>query len=120
MGMVGTAQRICRGSDSTHGGFWRLVFCLLCRYDALCGPGKDEGQGLHAAVPPAVLATIAEHLTIYSHLGEESRRLPPALPTECYASPLNCRAHLVGALAPGLFGSVCADVDILFGSLGSF
>lgn len=92
-----------------RGGFWRLVFYVLCRCDAFCGPGKAEGQGLQAAVPPAVLRAIASHLSVLPLV---------SAPVECCASPLNCRA--TGAYARGLFGSLCPDIDVWFGSLGSF
>jgi len=105
------AQALYNGTDLHRGGFLRLVFCMLCRYDALCGPGKDEGQGLQAAVPETVLEALTTHL-------DPGAPWPPPLPVECYASPLNCRA--VDAFAPGLFGSLCADVDVFFGSVGPF
>eukprot|EP00913_Durusdinium_trenchii_P002411 g2227.t1 len=30
--------------------FWDITFCLLCRYDAMCGPGHKEGIQLQAVV----------------------------------------------------------------------
>eukprot|EP00927_Polykrikos_kofoidii_P077659 TRINITY_DN74580_c0_g1_i1.p1 TRINITY_DN74580_c0_g1~~TRINITY_DN74580_c0_g1_i1.p1 ORF type:complete len:790 (+),score=163.96 TRINITY_DN74580_c0_g1_i1:145-2514(+) len=110
-GFCTTAEAVRRfigENDVGRGGFWRLVFCVLCRLAAFCGPGKGEGQGLHAAVPPGVLRCVAQHLGLTVQ----------AAPTECCASPLNCRA--VAARPPGLFGSLFLDLDVFFGSCGSF
>eukprot|EP00811_Abedinium_folium_P000510 NODE_10467_length_1350_cov_1.790679.p2 GENE.NODE_10467_length_1350_cov_1.790679~~NODE_10467_length_1350_cov_1.790679.p2 ORF type:complete len:224 (-),score=81.60 NODE_10467_length_1350_cov_1.790679:310-981(-) len=78
---------------------WNLVFCLLCRHDALCGPAPKEGGALHASVPPEVFDALE---------GGGGGGV------EGFASPLACRG---GAWR---HCSLFADVDIFFGSLGSF
>lgn len=107
--IVSSARALADGVNRGRGGFWRLVFCVLCRYTTLCGPGKGEGQGLQAAVPPAALHAVARHLSVWPAL---------SAPIECCASPLNCRA--TGTCPRGLFGSLCPEVDTFFGSFGSF
>ncbi|CAE8724230.1 unnamed protein product [Polarella glacialis] len=58
---------------------WVLAFCILCRYDSLCGPGGKEGGGFHAAVPASVFETV------------EGTFGSPCV--ECFASPLLCQAE---------------------------
>jgi len=83
------------------GSLWSLVFCMLCRYDALCGPGPKEGGGLQAALPPEVFDALALDAGGGSCV-------------ECFASPLTCRQ--AGWRYCSLFG----DLDVFVGSLGSF
>jgi len=79
---------------------WDMVFCLLCRYDALFGPGRKEGGGFHAALPAPVFDAIAG-ATGGPHV-------------ECFASPMLCRGK------PWRYCSLFGDLDVFFGSLGSF
>jgi len=81
---------------------WDLVFCLLCRYDALCGPGNKEGGGLHAAAPSLVFDSLVEFVDAGA----------PCV--ECFASPLNCQG------GRWRYCSLFQDLDVFFGSLGSF
>lgn len=78
-----------------HGGksmtFTEALFCLLCRYDSI------QGAGLQASVPGSVMDVLLQHFDC---------RL------ECFASPLNCRYDR--------FCSAFEDVDMAFGSYGSF
>eukprot|EP00397_Hematodinium_sp_SG-2012_P047836 GEMP01054555.1.p1 GENE.GEMP01054555.1~~GEMP01054555.1.p1 ORF type:complete len:439 (+),score=83.81 GEMP01054555.1:164-1480(+) len=80
--------------------FENALFCLLCRYDALCGPGECEGRGLHGTLPQG----------FFEVLGKEV--------TECFASPLNvwCPSDDKGLR---FFCSFFLE-DRCFGSLGSF
>ena len=78
---------------------WDLVFCLLCRYDAMCGPGPKEGGGFHSAVPYSVFDAISE----VAGVGVES-----------FASPLLTRG------GKWKYCSCFGDLDVYFGSLGSF
>jgi len=77
--------------------FLHAVFSLLCRYDALFGPGESEGRGLQCSVPKVVLDVLRTKL---------------AVTCECFASPLN-------AYCPEYF-SIFPDTDCPFGSRGSF
>eukprot|EP00933_Yihiella_yeosuensis_P063784 TRINITY_DN67023_c0_g1_i1.p1 TRINITY_DN67023_c0_g1~~TRINITY_DN67023_c0_g1_i1.p1 ORF type:complete len:442 (-),score=95.78 TRINITY_DN67023_c0_g1_i1:123-1274(-) len=78
---------------------WDLAFCVLCRYDALCGPGSKEGGGFHAAVPASVF---------------EAAETSLGAGLESFASPLLCRR------GSWHYCSLFNDLDIFFGSLGSF
>jgi len=81
--------------------FEEALFCLLCRYDALCGPGELEGNGLQGTLPTAV----------YEILGTEI--------TESFASPFNVWRPSAPSNAPRFFCSFFPE-DRCFGSLGSF
>merc|ERR1712232_528512 len=48
-----------RGIFADPKSLWTLAFCLLCRYDALFGPGLKEGGGLQAAIPSEVFDALA-------------------------------------------------------------
>eukprot|EP00927_Polykrikos_kofoidii_P065182 TRINITY_DN60970_c0_g1_i1.p1 TRINITY_DN60970_c0_g1~~TRINITY_DN60970_c0_g1_i1.p1 ORF type:complete len:655 (-),score=94.93 TRINITY_DN60970_c0_g1_i1:60-1988(-) len=91
---------------------WELIFCLLCRYDALCGPGRKEGGGFHAALPSAVFDALDSSSNgdggNVDDKGGGGQRL------ECFASPLLCRR------GSWRYCSLFDDLDVLFGSLGSF
>ncbi|CAE8619752.1 unnamed protein product [Polarella glacialis] len=79
---------------------WVLAFCILCRYDSLCGPGGKEGGGFHAAVPASVFETV------------EGTFGSPCV--ECFASPLLCRG------GTWRYCSLFNDLDVFCGSMGSF
>eukprot|EP00923_Selenidium_pygospionis_P007603 GHVN01013002.1.p1 GENE.GHVN01013002.1~~GHVN01013002.1.p1 ORF type:complete len:483 (+),score=81.08 GHVN01013002.1:48-1496(+) len=81
------------------GTFVAHVFCVVCRYDALCGPGLFEGRGLQAAVPTRVVDVLIAS--------------PFNLQYEAFASPFNRHVNLV-------YYSLFEDVDHQFGSLGNF
>ena len=86
------------------GSFWDITFCLLCRYDALCGPGHKEGGGFHAAIPAVAFDAL-----------ESADESVPSVPRlECFASPQLCHE------GKWHFCSAFSDVDIFFGSLGPF
>ncbi len=72
--------------------FNKRLFCLLCRYDTLNGPGYQ------ASLTDAAFAWSVKHLNVK---------------TECFASPLNC-------YLPSCYGSAYPDVDAVFGSQGRF
>ena len=81
--------------------FWDITYCLLCRYDAMCGPGHKEGGGFHAAIPSTAFHTLET-------MEDVSGRV------ECFASPQLCHGEKWN------FCSVFPDLDIFFGSLGPF
>ena len=81
--------------------FWDITYCLLCRYDAMCGPGHKEGGGFHAAIPSTAFHTLEK-------MEDVSGRV------ECFASPQLCHGEKWN------FCSVFPDLDIFFGSLGPF
>eukprot|EP00438_Fugacium_kawagutii_P007801 Skav236036 [mRNA] locus=scaffold1509:132863:133792:+ [translate_table: standard] len=85
--------------------FWDLTFCLLCRYDAMCGPGHKEGGGFHAAIPSIAFDALE------SIADERSG----AVKVEAFASPQLCRGR-----SGWHFCSAFNDLDIFFGSLGRF
>lgn len=78
--------------------FYYHLFLMLRRYQSFLGD-KGYNQGPQAAVPPAVLREL--------QLQFETR-------TECFASPLNAYS------GHKHFCSLFPDVDVPFGSLGSF
>lgn len=78
----------CRDDESDINS---LVFCLLCRYEAL------KGAGSQCAVPGAVFQCLEPYL---------------GKTIECFASPLNCRFER--------FYSAYPVIERAFGSLGSF
>ena len=86
--------------DPWPGSFWEITFCLLCRYDALCGPGHKEGGGFHAAIPSRAFSVLEQ-------LGADG-----PVRVECFASPQLCQAWS--------YCSAFKDLDVLFGSLGPF
>jgi hypothetical protein len=71
--------------------FAEALFCLLCRYDTI------QGAGLQAGVPGAVMDVLLQRF---------------GCRFECFASPFNCRYDR--------FGSAFEDIDVWFGSVGSF
>ena len=87
--------------------FWDITFCLLCRYDALCGPGHKEGGGFHAAIPSVAFDAL-EKMDDVNDVNDVPVRV------ECFASPQLCHAE------KWHFCSAFSDVDIFFGSLGPF
>uniref|UniRef100_A0A0G4GDD1 PCIF1 WW domain-containing protein n=1 Tax=Chromera velia CCMP2878 TaxID=1169474 RepID=A0A0G4GDD1_9ALVE len=81
---------------SVCGSFWVLVFCVLCRYDCLAGPGKNEGRGLQSAVPRGVVRWMKEEWGV----GMEG-----------FGSSLNASMDRFCSLFPGLdrfFGGSCS------------
>eukprot|EP00923_Selenidium_pygospionis_P007600 GHVN01012996.1.p1 GENE.GHVN01012996.1~~GHVN01012996.1.p1 ORF type:complete len:494 (+),score=69.69 GHVN01012996.1:48-1529(+) len=86
-------------SPNTWDTFVANVFCVVCRYDALCGPGLFEGRGLQAAVPTRVVDVLIAS--------------PFNLQYEAFASPFNRHVNLI-------YYSLFVDVDHQFGSLGNF
>lgn len=85
-----------RASDGSSEAFVAAAFCALARLHALQGASSKAG-GMQAAV----------HGEVFDALHEDF-----GCAAEMFASPINCRwAH---------FCSASADVDLSFGSLGSF
>eukprot|EP00928_Gymnodinium_smaydae_P098508 TRINITY_DN9175_c0_g1_i1.p1 TRINITY_DN9175_c0_g1~~TRINITY_DN9175_c0_g1_i1.p1 ORF type:complete len:722 (+),score=195.91 TRINITY_DN9175_c0_g1_i1:220-2166(+) len=82
---------------------WSLTFCVLCRYEALCGPEALQGGGFHAACPTELFDAALS-------LGGGGC----AGAVECFASPMLSRG------GDWRFCSLFADLDVYFGSLGSF
>ena len=83
--------RAANKDDGRPSGFYEDVFCLLVRYAAL------EGKGWQAAVPRPIFPALQAHFGVVG---------------ECFASPLNTHLPLYCSLFP--------DVDMAFGSVGSF
>ncbi|EPT27207.1 phosphorylated CTD-interacting factor 1 [Toxoplasma gondii TgCatPRC2] len=76
--------------------FASAVFALLCRYHSICGC-QNQGKGLQYAVPPNVLDVLRDDLKVNCEL---------------FASPFN--VHFDN------YCSIFPDVDVMFGSRGSF
>ncbi|CAK9064958.1 mRNA (2'-O-methyladenosine-N(6)-)-methyltransferase (Cap-specific adenosine methyltransferase) (CAPAM) (hCAPAM) (Phosphorylated CTD-interacting factor 1) (hPCIF1) (Protein phosphatase 1 regulatory subunit 121) [Durusdinium trenchii] len=89
--------------------FWDITFCLLCRYDAMCGPGHKEGGGFHAAIPAATFDAL-------DSMGDIGDVFMKSVKVECFASPQLCN----GVRGAWNYCSAFKDLDVLFGSLGPF
>ncbi|EFO62396.1 Phosphorylated CTD interacting factor PCIF1 [Giardia lamblia P15] len=77
--------------------FNKLLFILLRRYHTFFGTERFEGTSFHAAAPENIFRRLKSFLDVSQ---------------ECFASPLNC-----------FFSQFCSafpEIDIFFGSLGSF
>ncbi|PHJ16644.1 phosphorylated ctd-interacting factor 1 [Cystoisospora suis] len=85
-----------RRSERYGSLFASAVFALLCRYHSICGC-RNQGRGLQSAVPPRVLDFLRDSLDVNCEL---------------FASPLN--VHLDS------YCSMFPDIDVMFGSQGSF
>ncbi|KAL0476984.1 hypothetical protein AKO1_006435 [Acrasis kona] len=73
------------------------LYVLLRRYQTFFGPNILEGGNFHAALPEAGFDLLNRHMEVSQ---------------ECFASPLNC-----------YFSEFCSafpDIDVYFGSRGSF
>lgn len=80
-----------------HTAFLLHVWRMILRYQAVFGPGRFEGGGLHAAIPSAVFQCLQDRLGVT---------------VECFASPLNATLSQYCSMFP--------DTDAVFGSKGSF
>nr|CEL68863.1 TPA: Phosphorylated CTD-interacting factor 1,putative [Neospora caninum Liverpool] len=85
-----------RSVESIGPLFASAVFALLCRYHCICGC-QNQGKGLQCAVPPNVLDVLREDLEVNCEL---------------FASPFNVYLDNYCSIFP--------DVDVMFGSWGSF
>lgn len=77
--------------------FNKLLFILLRRYHTFFGTERFEGTSFHAAAPENIFRRLKSFLDVSQ---------------ECFASPLNC-----------FFSQFCSafpEIDVFFGSLGSF
>lgn len=77
--------------------FNKLLFILLRRYHTFFGTERFEGTSFHAAAPENIFRRLRSFLDVSQ---------------ECFASPLNC-----------FFSQFCSafpEIDVFFGSLGSF
>jgi phosphorylated CTD-interacting factor 1 len=90
-------QHQCGKVDPDATYFPAALFSLLCRYDTFFGPGMYEGTAFHAAAPEAVFSLLHSRLQVHQ---------------EGFASPLNCFFRR--------FCSAFPDIDVYFGSRGSF
>lgn len=86
-----------RHFDSARHYMKTMIFILLRRYQTFFGTERFEGTSFHAAAPERVFRTLHARLQVAQ---------------ECFASPLNC-----------FFSQFCSafpEIDVFFGSRGSF